>query len=200
LLPLPSTKTTLGSAQAPRTTSASIPTRFAAIAKCDEASASQSLPVSGLSATTANFAEVVSGLPTSGLSDQRAEREAERRVGRQRIGPRRSFVRDDPGPQSDTTDKIAQDGLLERDELGPSRSRVDPEIAAMPAGQHVTSPSHVSGHDEEHVAVGQGRCRVGDELLAVETRAIGGVEGFPGDHRSIECRAKAAQTPERRSQ
>ena len=66
--PLPSTKTTDGSAHAPVTTSASIPARFAAIAKCDDASASQSRPVSGLSATTANLAEVVSGLPTSGLS------------------------------------------------------------------------------------------------------------------------------------
>ena len=57
-----------GSAQAPVTTSASIPTRLAAIAKCDDERASQIRPVRGLNATTANLADVVSGLPTSGLS------------------------------------------------------------------------------------------------------------------------------------
>jgi hypothetical protein len=66
--PSPSTKTTEGPAHAPAIARASTPARFAAMAKCDDDRASQSRPVRGLSATTANFADVVSGLPTSGLS------------------------------------------------------------------------------------------------------------------------------------
>src|SRR5207248_390546 len=65
--PRPSTKTTVGPSKAPESAIASTPDRLAAIAKCDEQSASQSRPVSGPIATTANLAEVVSGLPTSGL-------------------------------------------------------------------------------------------------------------------------------------
>ena len=52
--------------QAPRTTIASWPVSLPAIAKWLEASASLSRPVSGDFATTANFALVVSGVPTSG--------------------------------------------------------------------------------------------------------------------------------------
>ena len=51
---------------APRTTIASWPVSFPAIAKWLEASASLILSVSGDFATTANFALVVSGVPTSG--------------------------------------------------------------------------------------------------------------------------------------
>jgi hypothetical protein len=51
---------------APRTTIASLPVSFPAIAKWLEASASFSMPVRGDFATTANFALVVSGVPTSG--------------------------------------------------------------------------------------------------------------------------------------
>ena len=64
---IPSTKATCSVSHAPVIARASIPARLAAIAKCDAASASQTSPVSGLSATTANVAKVVSGLPTSGL-------------------------------------------------------------------------------------------------------------------------------------
>ena len=38
------------------------------MAKCDEERASQTRPVNGPKPTTANLAEVVSGVPTSGLS------------------------------------------------------------------------------------------------------------------------------------
>jgi len=64
---VPSISTIDRSRAAPVTTSASTPARFAASAKCDDDSASQTRPVNGLKATTANLAEVVSGLPTSGL-------------------------------------------------------------------------------------------------------------------------------------
>src|SRR4051812_23834453 len=64
--PSPSTSSTDGSAQAPRTTIASWPVSLPAMAKWLEASASLSSPVSGDFATTANFALVVSGGPTSG--------------------------------------------------------------------------------------------------------------------------------------
>ena len=54
-------------AHAPTTTRASKPVFLAARAKCDDDSASLSRSVSGDLATTANLAEVVSGVPTSGL-------------------------------------------------------------------------------------------------------------------------------------
>ncbi len=58
--------TTDGSSHAPRSTIASWPVSLPAIAKWLDASASVSRPVSGDLATTANFALVVSGVPTSG--------------------------------------------------------------------------------------------------------------------------------------
>ena len=64
--PSSSTTSTDGVAHAPRTTIASWPVSFPAIAKWLEASASLSRSVSGDLATTANFALVVSGVPTSG--------------------------------------------------------------------------------------------------------------------------------------
>ena len=86
----------------PGIASASTPARFAAIAKCDEESASQSRPVSGLSATTANLAEVVSGLPTSGLSAKTSAAS----------GPSGStpagVSRHEPGPEPDAADEPAQ--------------------------------------------------------------------------------------------
>ena len=57
---------TEGSSQAPRITIASFPVSLPAIAKWLEASASFSMPVSGDFDTTANFALVVSGVPTNG--------------------------------------------------------------------------------------------------------------------------------------
>ena len=57
---------TEGSSHAPRSTIASWPVSLPAIAKWLDASASVSRPVSGDLATTANFALVVSGVPTSG--------------------------------------------------------------------------------------------------------------------------------------
>ena len=64
--PLSSMSRTDHVGQAPRTTIASYPVSFPAMAKWLEASASVSKPVSGDLATTANFALVVSGVPTSG--------------------------------------------------------------------------------------------------------------------------------------
>ena len=53
-------------AQAPTITIASTPSALPATAKRELDSASVSIPVSGLRPTTANFADVVSGVPTSG--------------------------------------------------------------------------------------------------------------------------------------
>ena len=64
--PSPSTSSTEGSSHAPRTTIASLPVSLPWMAKWLEASASFSRPVSGDFATTANFALVVSGVPTRG--------------------------------------------------------------------------------------------------------------------------------------
>ena len=122
-----------GSAQAPVIASASTPARFAAIAKCDDDRASQSRPVSGLNATTANLAEVVSGLPTSGLSAKT----------RAASGPRGDrypagrLVGDDPGVPARPRRR------KRRRMLGASGRRtraaaagVDPEVAAVVAGRH----------------------------------------------------------------
>ena len=68
---------------APRTTIASWPVSLPAIAKWLEASASLSIPVSGDLATTANFALVVSGVPTSGEKHER-----QRRLGAERVDAR----------------------------------------------------------------------------------------------------------------
>src|SRR4051794_16802312 len=64
--PWPSTISADGMSQAPRTTIASLPVSLPAIAKWLDASASFRRSVSGDFATTANFALVVSGVPTSG--------------------------------------------------------------------------------------------------------------------------------------
>jgi hypothetical protein len=56
-----------GRSALPRTTIASTPHFFPANANALLDSASFNMPVSGLRETTANLAEVVSGLPTSGL-------------------------------------------------------------------------------------------------------------------------------------
>jgi hypothetical protein len=64
--PSPSTASTDGRSQEPRTTIASLRVSLPAMAKWLEASASLRRPVSGDFATTANFALVVSGVPTSG--------------------------------------------------------------------------------------------------------------------------------------
>ena len=64
--PFWSTSRTDDVAAAPRMTIASWPVSLPAMAKWLEASASVSIPVSGDLATTANFALVVSGVPTSG--------------------------------------------------------------------------------------------------------------------------------------
>jgi hypothetical protein len=64
--PSPSTSSTDSSAARPRTTIASLPVSLPAMANRLDASASVRSPVSGDLATTANFALVVSGVPTSG--------------------------------------------------------------------------------------------------------------------------------------
>jgi len=64
--PVASTSSTDSSVARPRTTIASFPVSLPEIANCDDASASVSNPVSGDFATTANFALVVSGVPTRG--------------------------------------------------------------------------------------------------------------------------------------
>ena len=64
--PCSSTTSAPGASHAPRTTIASFPVSLPAIAKWLEASASFKRSVSGDLATTANFALVVSGVPTSG--------------------------------------------------------------------------------------------------------------------------------------
>ena len=76
----------MGAAQAPMMTRASTPARLAARAKCDDDRASLRRSVSGDLATTANLAEVVSGVPTSGLRRRPAAPRG--RAGRRPAGTR----------------------------------------------------------------------------------------------------------------
>src|ERR1051326_9274175 len=59
-----------GSSQAPTMANASAPLFLPARAKCDEDSASLNRPVSGDLAATQNLADVVNGVPTSGLKQK----------------------------------------------------------------------------------------------------------------------------------
>src|SRR5207253_1437240 len=65
-----STITIVGHLHCPTITKASNPAFLPAMAKCEEESASFRRMVNGDLATTANLAEVVSGVPTSGLKQK----------------------------------------------------------------------------------------------------------------------------------
>jgi hypothetical protein len=103
----------------PTSTIASWPVSLPAIAKWLLARASVSIPVSGLLATTANFALVVSGVPTSG-EKTKAERSLGSRAGRRR---RRELVQQ-PGaePAPPTWSRSTRSGS--------GRTRVDPSVTS----------------------------------------------------------------------
>ena len=87
----------------PTITIASQPQRLPASAKPLLASESLMRSVSGLLLTTANLADVVSGLPTSGLNTKTSGA-----AGRQRIGGRAAFVEQQPRAQTAAAEELPQ--------------------------------------------------------------------------------------------
>ena len=112
-------------------TMASQPQPLPAIANPLLASESLMRPVSGLLLTTANFADVVSGLPTSGLK-------AKTRGASGASGSivRRAFVQQQPHTQSAAADELAQNRVVQRHMLGGAGGNIDPKIAAVVTEGH----------------------------------------------------------------
>ena len=101
--PSPSTSSTESTSARPRTTIASLPVSLPEMANWLDASASVSSPVNGDLATTANFALVVSGVPTSGENTN-----ASGAAGAERVDPRRGEPVQQPGAQPDAAQVGAQ--------------------------------------------------------------------------------------------
>ena len=115
-----------------RCTMASQPQRLPASAKPLLASESLMRSVSGLLLTTANFAEVVSGLPTSGLN---AKTSGASGASGSAGGP--PFVEQQARAQAAAAEELAQHRLGERHALGAGRSvDIDAEVAAVIAEGH----------------------------------------------------------------
>jgi hypothetical protein len=112
-------------------TMASQPACLPATAKPLLASESLNLYVSGLRLTTANLADVVSGLPTSGT-----EGEDERCLRGQRLGRGAPLVeqqaRAEPGP----AEVLPQDRLRQGDPLGTAGRRINPQVGAVEGEHH----------------------------------------------------------------
>ena len=116
----------------PRITIASWPVSFPAMANWLEASASVSIPVSGDFATTANFALVVSGVPTSGENTNASGASRAERVDARRAEPVQQ-----PGAEPDPAEVGAQDLLGERQGLARPVGHVDDEsLPEIPAWRH----------------------------------------------------------------
>jgi hypothetical protein len=104
------------------------------MAKWLEASASVSSPVSGDFATTANFALVVSGVPTSGEKTN-----ASGASGGERVDAGRAELGQQPRAEADAAEVVAQDLLGQRQDLGRAGADVDDERPAeAPAGDAVS--------------------------------------------------------------
>ena len=115
----PSTRSTERSAARPRTTIASFPVSLPAIANRLDASASVSNPVSGDLATTANFALVVSEVPTSGENTNASGASGER------VDAGRCQPVQQPGAQADPAEVGAQDVVAEEERRAHRRAVPD---------------------------------------------------------------------------
>ena len=100
---------TEGSAARPTITIASQPQRLPAMAKPLLASESLIRSVSGLLLTTANLAEVVSGLPTSGLNAKTSGAS-----GASAIGTRVALLQQQPGAQPAPAEELPQNRFRNR--------------------------------------------------------------------------------------
>ena len=109
-----------------------------AIANWLDASASVSSPVSGDLATTANFALVVSGVPTSGENTN-----ASGASGRERVDAGRGQPVQQPGAQADPAEVGAQDVVGERERR--ARRRAVPDVARPGPARSTHRPAQPRG-------------------------------------------------------
>ena len=123
---------TESSAARPTIISASQPQRLPATAKPLLASESLIRSVSGLLPTTANFAEVVSGLPTSGLNANT------RGFRRERIDVRSTLVEQQPDAKSAAAQELTERRVSQRDPRGESGCYIDAKVAAVVAMRHLS--------------------------------------------------------------
>ncbi len=117
----------------PTMTMASQPQLLPAIAKPLLARESLMRSVSGLLLTTANFAEVVSGLPTSGLNAK-----TRGAAGIKRIEVRAACVEQQPDTEAAAADELSQDRIGQRHSFDAAVRHVDAEVAAVVTEGHVT--------------------------------------------------------------
>ena len=145
-MPSPSTSRTDSCGARPRITIASCPVSFPAIANWLEASASVSIPVSGDLATTANFALVVSGVPTSGENTNASGAVASR-------APAPGVPRpvQQPGAEAGAADVGAQDLIGQRQgRTRPGGCVHDKRLPEVAAGGHVSRPRRRTGRRQCH--------------------------------------------------
>ena len=88
-------------------------------------------PVSGLRLTTANLAEVVSGLPTSGL---KAKVSGAAGDSGSAVAP--LFVEEQPRAQTAAAEVLPQHGVGNRHTFGVAAGDIDSEVAAVIAEGH----------------------------------------------------------------
>ncbi len=126
------------SAARPTMTMASQPQRLPAIANPLLASESLMRFVSGLLLTTANLAEVVSGLPTSGLKTK-----ASGASGESASDAGCALLEQEPRAQAAAAEKLPQHGFGNRHAIDAAVRDIDAEVAAVIAERrrrHVSRP------------------------------------------------------------
>ena len=115
----------------PAMTRASKPVFLPSMAKCDDERASLKRSVSGDLATTANLADVVSGVPTSGLKTNTSGFS-----GASGSTPRGHSRCSSHAARPDAADEPAQDAFRQRDHLGRAGRCVDPQVTPVIAEHH----------------------------------------------------------------
>src|SRR5689334_17235492 len=188
--PSPSTSSTDSCAARPRTTIASFPVNLPAMANRLDASASVSRPVSGDLATTANFALVVSGVPTNGENTN--ARGAAGASGSTPVGARRcsSHVPSPTPPKyARRTASSRASGTLVAPRPSTFTTRACPKypptgttprvgaLSAARAPGKLRSAARVGGQEGDRVTRDERELRVAGHLVAVDGRDDVPVEG-----------------------
>ena len=132
--------------------------------------------VSGLLLTTANFAEVVSGLPTSGLKAK-----TRGASGASGSSVRRAFVEQQPYTQPAAADELAQNRVRQRHMLGGAARNVDAKVAAVVTERHrfLTLPRRRK--ESARSRLRRAGFRVADEPIAVQVGDKRRVQPVHGD-------------------
>ena len=123
----------------PASTIASCPVFFPASANPLLASESLIRSVSGLLLTTANLAEVVSGLPTSGLKTN-----ASAACSRKRIGFGRALAQQDIHAQTAAAEEASQPAFVQVNSCRRAGRQIDAQVAAVISGDTMTHVSILS--------------------------------------------------------